>query len=412
MTSAKVIVADSESSIAAAARAIGQASVLAIDVESNGLHAYRARLCTLQIGISNQVERVASVTPVTIEVVYVMDPIVAGEASLSPLAEPLSARGPLKIVHDLAFDARQLACAGLPLGNVFDTAVAARFLGIEATSLSALVQARVGVTLDKGLQHHDWGARPLGAELHAYLAADVVHLPMLAHSLQSDLAAKGIAQEVELETAHRLVTALAAGNVDFIPPVSPPPYVRIKGAHALDAQALCVLRALADFRERVAQSRNVPPFKVLGNEALLELATGRPRFPHEVLRVRGLSRGASASFVQEIVDAIEVGRSQGDVPESERVMFFSPKIAPSRESLEQRRRIEKRMRAFRKMEAKHREVDEQVVLPGHCVQAIVDTLPETLEDLRRIGGIGEFRVARYGEAILQAITPASPVAST
>jgi ribonuclease D len=388
MRTPSVIVVNEEDLALRISSRLGMATEVPLDVESNGLHAYRAITCTVQLGI---------VANEAVEEVAVLDPIVGGPAILSAFRDVFGERGPVKIVHDLAFDARMLARAGAPLGNVFDTSLAARFLGVTSTSLASLVQARLGVTLSKHLQHHDWGKRPLGEEVHEYLAADVVHLPALARLLRAELAEKGIAEEVDVETRYRLSTALVEEDD------ARPPYARIKGAIDLDPPSLAVLRAVAMVRERAADQWDVPPFKVIGNDVLFVLAKKKPTTLEAVRATRGLDRGRGAALTGELLDAIRDAVSAGDVPADERAAFFTPRPPPARALIDARRGREHRLSAFRRAEAKRRGVDEQVVLPGHCLQDLADLAPSTLEVLATVGGIGTIRVERYGAALLSAI---------
>ncbi|GAC1361725.1 MAG: ribonuclease D [Polyangiales bacterium] len=403
MTEPVLTVADSADAIARVAASLSGARLLAIDVESNGLHAYRAGLCTLQIGVvTDDGDDVASVE--------LIDPIVAARgggdliAILAPLRAALGPTGPRKIVHDLAFDARILARHGLPLGNLFDTSLAARFLGVQSTSLAAIAHARLGVTLSKALQHHDWGRRPLGPELFPYLAADVAHLPRLARALEAELLAKGVIPELETELDWRLRGANAALDDDD----PRPPYVRIKGAQELDPRALAVLRGLADVREHAARKWDVPPFKVVGNDVLLQIARRRPPTASELRATRGLDHGRGASLVGELLAAIARGVRDGDVPPDERLAWWTPPPPVPRELVDARRAREHRLSSWRRAEAKRRGVDEQVVLPGHCMQELADRAPLDLAALATIGGIGQVRLERDAAAILGAI--AGPVA--
>ena len=89
------------------------------------------------------------------------------------------------------------------------------------------------------------------------------------------------------------------------------------------------------------------------------------------------------------------------IPESER-RYFEPVRMPVAQARLRRQR-EGRLIAWRRAEAKRRSVDEQVVLPGHCLKDAVDADVETLNDLSRVPGLGEFRLRQDGEAILQAL---------
>src|SRR5689334_11317811 len=116
-------------------------SCVGLDIESNGMFAYRAQICIVQIAAPEHLVVVdALATP------------------LSPLDGLLGEDGPVKIVHDVAFDARMLAESNLTLGNVRDTAIAARMLGRSATGLSALL-SEIGIVIDKKMQKHDWSRR-------------------------------------------------------------------------------------------------------------------------------------------------------------------------------------------------------------------------------------------------------------
>jgi ribonuclease D len=384
------LVAD-EAALGRAIAALSRARVVALDAESNGLHAYRAVLCTLQLGGAYDDDEISEV--------FVVDALALGDAKLTALGPLLGEQGPHKLVHDLAFDVRILAQHGLVLGRVIDTSILARFLGEKSTGLAALVGARVGIKLSKELQQHDWARRPLGRELLPYLAADVMYLPRLARGLQEAAREAGVAEDVEEETRYRLASALAAG--DEVDPR--PPYVRIKGAGPLDVPGLAVLRELAAVREAESARLGVPPFKVVANDVLLELARRRPRTPEEIRAVRGLERGRGAGCVRAFAQAIARGLELGAIPAEEHEAFFARKPAPPREHVEARRAREQRLTGCRRAIAKARGVDEQAVLPGHCVQDLAELSPVDAEGLARVPGLGAHRIARDGAAILAAL---------
>lgn len=327
--------------------------------------------------------------------VFVVDTIAIGDEGLAPLRAVLGASGSRKILHDLSFDARILAAHKIALGNVIDTSIAARFLGLTSTGLSTLVDQKLGIKLSKEHQHHDWAARPLGAELLQYLYNDVAHLPALAALLLDEAAQKDIVPEIEAETQYRIDSAIA--SIDEEDPR--PPYVRVKGASGLEPLALAVLRRVAEVREEASQRWNQPPFKVVTNEVLIDLAKRRPA---DVSDIRGL-RGRASSLVGAFRRAIGEGVREGDVPKEEREAFFAEPIRPLRSEIEARRGREQRLTAWRKRTARERAVDEQVVLPGHCLQDIVNAQPADLPALSAIAGLGARRLSRDGASILEAL---------
>ena len=377
-----------EEELRAAVLRLTKAERVAVDIESNGLFKYRATLCVMQLA-----------TPTEIVIVDTL------ATPLGALAELLGPAGPRKIVHDVAFDARILAEANLPLENVLDTSIAARMLGRAATGLASLLGSELGITMDKKLQHHDWTERPLQRHHLRYLADDVVHLDELAERLWREVDERAIGDAVEEETRYRLAQAVAAaGSVD-----PRPPYVRLKGIDRVPKEELPILRRLAELREAKARSLDVPPYKVLGPDVLFAVAKARPRSLEDLARVKGATSGHRArSLARPMLEAVAAGLTDGDVPEEERAMLSRPRLPPA--LVKARRGRESRLTSWRKAEAKRRGVDEQVVLPGHCLQDLAD-LDEgaSLDAIAAVPGIGAFRVARDGQALCVALA-AQPAA--
>ncbi|MCA9625439.1 MAG: ribonuclease D, partial [Myxococcales bacterium] len=221
---------DEDAALARVLPELAAAETLALDCEGNGLFAYRARLCCTQFAwFDGGALQVVVIDPFAVE--------------LAPLAPILGPEGPRKVLHDLTFDARMLQDAGLELGHVWDTSVAARFLGEEATGLASLAKAHLGVELDKGLQHHDWSQRPLRERELAYLAGDVRHLLGLAEVLERLVMDHGIVEEVRLEVEYKLGTGLAP------PKATRPAHERIKGYRKLSPVERSILKSLCETRD-------------------------------------------------------------------------------------------------------------------------------------------------------------------
>ncbi|MBX3232301.1 MAG: HRDC domain-containing protein [Labilithrix sp.] len=375
------MVAD-ERGLAAVAERLAGAPVLAVDVESNGLFKYRASLCTLQLATPDA-------EPIVVD---------ALATPLAPLARVLAESGPRKIVHDIAFDARILAESGVLLGNVFDTSLAARMLGRTATGLAALLQSELGVAMDKKLQHHDWTERPLERQHIAYLEADVAHLPALAARLEREVAERGIAAEIEEETRYRL--AQAAASVAAGDPRAP--YLRMKGIDRVAREELPLLRRLAEVREAEARALDVPPYKVIGPDVLFAIAKARPRTMDELTRVKNALAGHRArAIAPKLLAAVAQGVADGAIPDADAALLERPRL-PSAQ-IKARRAREHRLTAWRRAEAKRRGVDEQVVLPGHCLQDLADLEDATLAAIAAVPGIGAFRIEQSAAALLAAL---------
>ncbi|HEX7459811.1 MAG TPA: ribonuclease D, partial [Acidimicrobiales bacterium] len=106
--------------------------------------------------------------------VALVDPLAVDPTPLRRLFE-----GPGTVVAHAAgqdLDILRRACGVAPV-RVFDTQVAAGFLGMSSPSLARLVDLVLGISLAKGDQLSDWLHRPLPATQLAYAAGDVEHLP-------------------------------------------------------------------------------------------------------------------------------------------------------------------------------------------------------------------------------------------
>ena len=366
---------DDPTQLAAMLERLGAADEIAVDCESDGLHHWRGRLCTAQFAVPDGE-------------LWIVDALAVPVAPA--LAAVLGPDGPRKVLHDLYLDAWLLRDAGLTLGNVADTSVHARFLGLRETGLAALLGARLGVPLDKAFQQHDWSLRPLAPEHAAYLADDVRHLLALHALLDAEARALGIDDAVREETGYALRRAVSdAENAR-------PAYARLKGRQTLDALGRAALRRLADARETVARTRDLPVGRVLPNAALVELARRRPT---SLGRLRALVHGGLHDDATLVAwrDAIVAGTADGDVPPDERGWFEVPRCPFDPLT---RRRREQALQRWRAAVATERGVDPQAVLPGHCVEALAAIEARAAEDLVDIDGLGALRIERDGAALL------------
>ncbi len=383
------IVAESTGLTALLRRCSG-ADIIAVDLEANGFHAYAPKLCAVQLALHEEGHTV----------IAIVDPL-AFDAT--PLTQLFDATGPIKVLHDLSYDARLLKDAGIALGNVHDTAVCARFLGENATGLASLLKARFDIELGKALQRHDWASRPFTDKHIGYLAGDVAYLLDLNHLLRQAATAKGIVEEVDIETEHRLRAAAASNGP------AKPPHSRIKGYGKLSLVQQGVLREIVLTRDHLAQEADVPLGDISPNALLLEFARRQPAGARAVRGICGRKRSA-ARHANAWSAAVDRGVAAGPPPKEE-LDLAAPKTIP-REERKARKVLESRVQAWRQEAAKKREVDRQVILPGHCLGPTVSALYDCggeLSELRRaleqVSGFGACRIARYDESLLALTQP-------
>jgi ribonuclease D len=213
----------------------------------------------------------------------------------------------LAIAHaaDQDLEVLELACGTKPR-RLFDTQLAAGFLGLSAPSLTTLVEHLLGQRLAKGDRLTDWTRRPLSVEQRQYAAADAAHLLELHRVLV-----------VELERLDRLSWAEGECQILLSRPsrrVEPDEaWWRLKEARQLRGQSRAVAQAVGAWRERRAAATDRPARFVLPDLAVVAIAQRPPASPAELAGVRGLDgRRARAAAEAGLLDAVRDGLGLSD----------------------------------------------------------------------------------------------------
>lgn len=231
---------------------------------------------------------------------------------LRPLAHVLDGPG-VAVLHAAEQDLEVLerACGTIP-ATLFDTQVAAGFLGLSSPSLSSLHERYLGRRLPKGDRLTDWLRRPLDDEQLRYGASDVEHLLELHDVLVGELDERG-----------RLGWALDECEVQRQRPRGPrdpqDAWRRIKETRQLRGRARIVAQAVAAWREQRAAELDQPVRFILPDLAVVALAQRPPTTTRELRSIRGLDdrhlrQGAADSLLDAIADAVENGRPPADEP--------------------------------------------------------------------------------------------------
>jgi len=229
-------------------------------------------------------------------------------ALVDPLAVTLSLFGELFksqtlcVVHAAQQDLEVLnyACGSAPR-KIFDTQVAAGFIGMSSPSLSTLVQNELKVTLTKGDRLTDWLRRPLTTNQCSYAATDVEYLMSLHDILVKKLGVLGRADWVD--NACEELRLKPAG------PSSPEDaWLKIKEVRTLKGSARGVAQALGQWREMRAMNANIPPRRVLSDIALLGISQAQPQSSEDLFRARGVEqRQLGAEMTREVLAAVAKG---------------------------------------------------------------------------------------------------------
>ena len=375
------ILIDSDEALRRLVSALAGEPAIAMDTESNSLFAYRERLCLVQISAAG--------------VDYLVDPLTG--IDLGVLAPILADPGIVKVFHDAEFDVLMLKRAhAFEIAGIFDTKVAACSLGFEAIGLAPILARCYGVQLDKKLQRSDWGRRPLSDAQLDYARSDTHWLLDLAHELRQRLHVAGEIHALEVAAECRRLEAL----VPEPRRIDPLAWARLAGIERLDSRGRAALRALFQMRERIASERDLPPFKVLGNDVLVALARSKARTQEALSQLEGVP----ARLVERHAVPILAALQEADAgPPVDRISRSQCENGQGGLSAEQTRVFEA-LRAWRKQVASERRVDASLILarPTMLGLARLRPRPRILEDLLASGLLEPWRVERYGAGILAA----------
>ena len=358
-----------------AMRAISGAERIGLDLESNGFFRYPERVCLVQVSAPSGA--------------FVIDPLAVED--LSALGETLANPRVETILHSGSYDVVSLDRDwGFRLGAIFDTQIAAAFVGIRRLGLAAVLESVLGVSIpkEKSIQRSDWSIRPLSEKALTYAAGDVLHLFDLRNALADRLRRLG-----RTEWAAEECRRLAASRYEKADPEMA--VFHVKGWRNLDARGLAILKALVEYREDQAAVIGRPPFRVVPDMALTTLAAK----PNSDLRgVRGLGRYGRGRLAAGIRRAIANGKSAEPVrpppaPRRRRMSRAENAVAGKRLAA---------LKAWRAEIGKSLELDPALIWPMAVLQRIARN-PEALEDETRSEEVRQWQRAEFGDSLREAV---------
>lgn len=234
---------------------------------------------------------------------------------LAPLFELLDNPNVIKVFHAARQDVEIFVrMTGKVPSPIVDTQVVAMVCGFgDSASYETLASKLAGARIDKSSRFTDWSHRPLSEKQLAYALSDVTYLRTVYEKLHQKVEKSGRAHWVADEIA-----ILTDPNTYRVDPDNA--WIRLK-PRSDKPRFLAVLKEVAAWREREAQSRDLPRNRVVKDETLLEIAAHPPRDAEALGRCRGLSRGfADGKMGDGILAAVKRGL---DMPESD-----APRLDP------------------------------------------------------------------------------------
>ena len=227
---------------------------------------------------------------------------------IDPLAVDVTVLGklfdgdPLVVVHAAQQDLDVLTHAvGSVPRHLYDTQLAAGFIGYGTPSLVSLLQGELRVSPAKGDRLTDWLHRPLTAGQRDYAAADVAYLLELHDRLVAQIDRLGRSEWVGDACAELLGKPVSGAAPDDA-------WTKLKDTRALRPSARAVAQAVAAWRERRAMSTDVPVRQVLPDLAVLGVAQRQPTTLKELAQARGVDdRFTRGAIADEILAAVKLG---------------------------------------------------------------------------------------------------------
>jgi len=332
--------------------------IVAFDLEADSMHHYREQVCLLQIS--------------TEEKNFIVDPLVCPD--FSPLVPIFSDPSIVKVFHGADYDVRMLHRGfGIEIRNLFDTMIACQFIGEPAVGLAAVLKKRFSVDLDKKYQQADWSKRPLSPEMLDYAAKDTSLLLPLYKELTAELTAKGRLSWV-LEECELLSRVRSAERSDE--PLS----ARFKGIAKMRRESYGVLEGVLRFRDEEAQKRDLPPFKIIGNDAVRDIAERNPSSVADFNGISGFSPKLVERYGKAILHAVRAGRN---LPKETLPVFEARKR--SERTPQQDERL-KRLKEWRTEKAADLGIDPGILVNNALLETLSEEIPASPADLKGLKG--------------------------
>ncbi len=351
-------------------RILAAQPVIAVDTESNSLHAYREQVCLIQFS--------------TREEDFLVDPLTLTD--LEPLAPIFADPKIEKVFHAAEYD---LLCMkrdfGFSFSNLFDTMLAARILARKEVGLGAMLEAEFGLQVDKRHQRANWGQRPLPDYLLSYARQDTHFLIGLREKLGEQLKEKGLLALAEEDFRRAcLVDAHADTGRDAC--------WRVNGSHELSPQQVAVLHELCVYRDEVARARNRPLFKVMGDKTLHAIANKCPGSLEELKELPGMTPHQMHRHGRAILQAVQRG-------------LQAAPMHPQRNARPDDRFLSRvdALKQWRKLKGRALGVESDIVLPRDVVYELATKNPQDRQALEQVLQDVPWRVEHFGEEILKVL---------
>jgi len=348
---------------------------IAVDLEADSMYHFQERVCLIQMAFR---DRIVIIDPLTIQ-------------DMSPMKALFYDQKIKKVLHGADYDVRSLyRDFDIDIRNLFDTQITCRFLGIQETGLDTVLKNRFNLQLNKKYRKKDWSKRPLPKNMVAYAAGDVSYLIPLAHQLENELSDLKRLSWVQEESD--LLSKVRPPNEN-----NEPLFMKFKGAGRFHPRGLAVLEALLQSRRRIAERKDRPLFKIIGNDALLKIAKARPVTLKRLEGTKALSGKQMGMFGEELIRSVKEAMA---IPEDRLPEY--PRKKPPRQKPKVPRRVQA-IRTWRDTEAEKMDLDPALICNKAMMTAIAARNPRRMSDFNDIPDMRNWQREVFGKEILSVL---------
>ena len=364
----KYILVDNKKSLELAVVNLANSKMISIDTESSGYYTYYSKVCLVQISANGKN--------------FILDPM--AQIDIKALSGVFKNPSILKIFHSAIDDIKALKRDfGFEFKNIADTMYSSKLLGLEHNSLNYLVEYYHKIFLSKTEQKSNWEKRPLDRYQLQYAALDTAYLESIWTTMRAELEKRNILDEAISEFEKMADEPYVAKEVTN--EIHWHKFPNIDKFSPEERRGIC---DILQFRDDKAKRMNKAPFRVINNETI-EKIVKKELSEDNLITLLGKKDGAELFKILQNPTGTPLDKV--DIPK------LDYELKPDEESLF------KQLRKWRDKIMKKRNIDHTMLLSNKNLILIIRSKIDSLEELRALSLMSEWKVQNYGPSILKAL---------
>jgi ribonuclease D len=344
------------------------ANTLSVDTESSGFYTYYSKICLIQITANSKNFLFDPLSPIDIKLL--------GNLFKNPNI--------LKIFHSAIDDIKALKRDfGFEFETIADTMYSSKLLGLEHNSLNYLVEFYHKVNLSKTEQKSNWEKRPLDRNQLQYAALDTAYLESIWEKMKEELIKRNLYEEAISE--FEKISKEQPANKDLTNEIQ---WYKFPEIDKYTPQERRSIADILQFRDDKAKRMNKAPFRVINNETIIKIIK-RELNEQDLIQQLGKKDGSDLYKILnnplgDPLDKMEIPKNDYEVKQEEELQF-------------------KNLRKWREKIMKKRNMDHTMLPSNKQLLSIIRNSVQSLESLRSLNLMSEWKVNQYGNSIIKAL---------